>query len=158
MATVRSSLDTDKASNLLHPFLLHALAVSTKKQAASCRDDLAPGQYDIDAAVSIQGLLTVGENSVVASSVTPQPEQLLALVLGKLNATTREKLLRELPSDFAANGNEMPKADESLVESVQDLLTRLRREVTRTRRGSVTGDFDVKAIPALVMSRLEIAG
>ena len=158
MATVRLSQDADKASDSLPAPLLHALTVAAKKQAANCRDDLSPGQYEIDAAVSIRGLLTVGENSVVASSVTPQPEQLLALILGKLNANTREKLLRELPSDFAANGNEMPKADESLVESVQDLLARLRREVTRPRRGSVKGTFDVQVIPALVMSKLAIAG
>ena len=154
MATVRLVQDADKASDSLPAPLLHALTVAAKKQAAGCRDDLEPGKYDIDAGVSIQGLLTVGENSVVASSVTPQPEQLLALVLGKLNSNTRGKLLRELPSDFAANGNEMPKADERLVESAKDLLSRLRREVTRPRRGSVTGTFDVKAIPAVVMSRL----
>ncbi len=108
--------------------------------------------------MSIQGVLTVGEDSVTASSVTPQTDELLAHILGKLNTATRDKLLRELPQEFAANGNEMPKADESLIDAVHDMLQKLRRKVTRPRRGSVKGTFDIKAVPALVMSKLSVVG
>jgi hypothetical protein len=160
MATVPLSSDAAKAFTLsdLSPPLLHALAVAAKKPAADCRSDLAPGRYDIDAAVSVRGVLTVGEDTITASSVTPQPEQLLAHILGKLNAATRDKLLRELPEDFSANGNEMPQGEESLVEAVREMLTKLRRRVTRPRRGSVSGTFDMKVVPALVMSKLSVVG
>jgi hypothetical protein len=159
MATVPLCADAAKAfaSDLPAP-LVHALAVAAKKPAADCRADLAPGRYDIDAAVAIRGQLVVGEDSVTASSVTPQADQLLALVLAKLNTATREKLLHELPAEFAANGNEMPATDESLVEAVREMLTKLRRRVTRPRRGSVRGSFDLAAVPSIVLQKLSVVG
>ena len=160
MATVLPSPCADKAQlpSDLSPFLVHALAVAARKPAADCRADLAPGRYNINAGVSIHGTLTVGEDSVAASSVTPQPDQLLAFVLAKLNTATREKLLRALPEEFVANGNQMPKADERLVEAVHEMLAKLRRTVTRPRRGSVSGQFDMKAVSPLVMSKLSVVG
>jgi hypothetical protein len=155
MATVPLSSDAAKA---LSPPLIHALAVAAKKPAAECRSDLAPGRYDIDAAVSVRGVLSVGEDTMTASSVTPQPDELLAHILSKLNTATREKLLRELPEEFVANGNEMPAAEESLVEAVREMLTKLRRRVSRPRRGAVSGTFDMKVIPTLVISRLSVVG
>ncbi len=157
MATVLPSRCADNDASLSPP-LVHALAVAAKKPAANCRPELLAGRYDIDAAVSIQGILAVGEDTEAASSVTPQPDQLLAYVLGKLNTATREKLLRELPEEFVANGNDMPASDEGLVDAVHDMLAKLRRTVIRPRRGSVTGTFDVGLVPALVMSKLSVVG
>ena len=160
MATLLPSACADKAqvTSDLSPPLIHALAVAARKPATACRAELAPGRYNIDTAVSIQGILTVGEDTVTASSVTPQADQLLALVLSKLNTATRDKLLRELPDEFVAHGNEMPKADERLLEAVRELLAKLRRTVTRPRRGSVSGQFDMKTIPDMVMSKLSVVG
>jgi hypothetical protein len=155
MATVPLSSCAAKA---LSPPLIHALAVAAKKPAADCRSDLAPGRYDIDAAVSIRGVLTVGEDTMTASSVTPQPDQLLAHILSKLNTATREKLLRELPEEFVANGNEMPATSDSLVEAAGEMLAKLRRRVTRPRRGSVSGKFDVTTVPSLVLQKLSVVG
>ncbi len=121
MATVRSLACAGNDASLSPP-LIHALAVSAKKPATQCRPELLAGRYDIDAAVSIQGILAVGENTEAASSVTPQPDQLLAYILGKLNTATREKLLRELPEEFVANGNDMPASHDSLVDAVHDML------------------------------------
>ncbi len=121
MATVLPSLGAGNDASLSPP-LIHALAVAARKPATQCRPELLAGRYDIDAAVSIQGILAVGEDTEAASSVTPQPDQLLAFVLGKLNTATREKLLRELPEEFAANGNDMPETDDSLVDAVHDML------------------------------------
>ena len=160
MDTVPLCADAAKAfaPSDLSPPLFHALAVAAKKPAADCRSDLGPGRYDIDAAVSLRGVLTVGEDTVTASSVTPQSDQLLALVLAKLNTATREKLLRELPQDFVDNGSEMPPTDEGLVEAVREMLTKLRRRVTRPRRGSVSGSFDIAAVPSIVLQKLSVVG
>ena len=158
MATVLPSSCAGNDASQLSPPLIHALAVAAKKPASGCRPELLAGRYDIDAAVSIQGILAVGEDTEAASSVTPQPDQLLAFVLGKLNKATREKLLRELPEEFVANGNDMPESDDGLVDAVHDMLAKLRRTVVRPRRGSVTGTFDVRMVPALVMSRLSVVG
>ena len=160
MATLHPCANAAKVFTVsdLSPPLIHALAVAAKKPAADCRSDLAPGRYDIDAAVSVRGVLTVGEDSVTASSVTPQSDQLLAVILAKLNAATRDKLLRGLPLDFAANGNDMPAADDSLVEAVHEMLAKLRRKVTRPRRGSVSGTFDLTPVPSLVMQKLSVVG
>ena len=143
---------------LLPPPLAHALVVGMRKPATDCRAELAPGRYNIDAAVSIRGLLSVGEDTTAASSIVPQSEQLLALVLAKLNTATREKLLRELPDEFIRAGNQMPETELSVVDDARELLARLRRTVTRSRRGSVSSTFDVKVIPAFVLSRLSVAG
>lgn len=160
MATLLRSSCAHKAlvtSDLSTP-LLHALAVAARKPASDCRADLSPGRYTIDAGISLEGILTVGEDTVAATSATPQSDMLLAFILAKLNSATREKLLRELPEDFATGGYEMPQADESLVDAVRDMLANLRRTVTRPRRGSVSGQLDLKLIPHLVMSRLSIVG
>ena len=160
MATLLPRSDAHKTFEppLLPPPLAHALLVGTRKPATDCRADLAPGRYDIDAAVSIRGLLSVGEDSLAASAIVPQADQLLAVLLAKLNSATRDKLLRELPDEFVRAGNQMPETELSRVDDARELLSRLRRSVTRTRRGAVTGTFDMTVIPALVLSKLSVAG
>ena len=159
MATLLPRSDAHKTFEaLLPPPLAHALLVGTRKTATDCRVDLAPGRYDIDAAVSIRGLLSVGEDSEAASAIVPQADQLLAVLLAKLNSATRDKLLRELPDEFVRAGNQMPETELSRVDDARELLSRLRRTVTRTRRGAVTGTFDMTVIPALVLSKLSVAG
>ena len=62
MATVLPSRCADNDASLSPP-LIHALAVAAKKPASNCRPELLAGRYDVDAAVSIQGILAVGENT-----------------------------------------------------------------------------------------------
>ena len=131
----------------LHPAAWHALAVSARKPATDCRDDLAPGSYPIDVTLRVRGTLTVGHDSETASTVTPHADELLALVLAKLNRQTREKIFRELPAEFEASGGQLPPVALELVESASKLTEKLRRRVTQHRRGPVAGKFQVEASP-----------
>ena len=124
----------------LSPSLWHALAVAARKPAANCRDDLAPGVYEVCATVRVVGTLTVGHDTDTAATVTPGADVLLGLVLAKLNATTRQAILRELPADFAV--------PDGIVAEAEALTSQLRRKVTQHRRGAVTGTLTAELVPA----------
>jgi hypothetical protein len=81
--------------------------------------------------------LTVGHDSVRAASSTPNADHVLALILGRLGKTMRERILRELPEEFAQNGDTLPAADESLIEAAGGMLKRLRAKISQPVKGSV---------------------
>jgi len=93
----------------------------------------------------VESSLSVGADSVRASSSAPNTEHLLGLVLSKLNAATREKILRELPEMFAKAGNKLPEVDELLVDLAKSLLQRLRAKQTKTIKGSVSCHYQIGA-------------
>jgi len=134
-----------------------ALQAAAVVLAKECRRDDIPdgGAYKVrlqlaaqvnDGPVFLQAFdcdMTVGHESTRASSVNPQPAELLGLVLGKLNAATRETILRELPAEFAANGNAMPEVPKEIAEAAAGLLAKLRASKSQVVRGSVS----VKGVP-----------
>lgn len=144
MATVLQSVATGNSLSAADWHALHVVG----KEAAHVRSDLQPGQHPVDVTVRIRGTLKVGRDSDGATSVTPSANELLAVVLSKLNAVTREKILRELPNEFEANGNQMPEVETSLVDAAAGMLSRLRRKVDQHRKGAVTGEFQIEAVEA----------
>ena len=88
--------------------------------------------------VSLFADVTVGFDSTRASSSGPRADELLAVVLAKLNTATRERILRDLPDEFAANGNELPAVAPALIEQCGAMLKRLRGKVSQTVRGAVS--------------------
>jgi hypothetical protein len=132
----------------LSPSLWHALAVAARKPAANCRDGLAPGVYEVCETVRVVGTLSVGHDADTAATVTPGADVLLGLVLAKLNSTTRQAILRELPADFAAAGADYPAVPDEIVAEAEALTAQLRRKVTQHRRGAVTGDLTAELVPA----------
>ena len=81
--------------------------------------------------------LTIGHDSVRASSVTPDQSHVVAHLLGLMNKATRDKALRELPERFAANGNQLPDVDATLIDAAENMLARLRSKVEQPVKGSV---------------------
>jgi hypothetical protein len=81
--------------------------------------------------------LTVGQDSVRASSVTPAVDHILACIIDKLNKTTRERILRELPEAFAKNGDSLPEVEKPLIDAAGNMLARLRAKVSQPVKGSV---------------------
>jgi hypothetical protein len=150
MATVASSRSRGNRSVAapftLSPILAHALAVGARKPAAETRDELAPGAYEVSTTLEIVGTLTVGHDSETAATVTPGADVLLGLVLAKLNAVTREAILRELPADFAAAGAEYPTVPDEIVEATEALTAQLRRKVSQHRRGAVSGRLTIRHV------------
>jgi len=81
--------------------------------------------------------LSVGHDSKRSWSVVVDSRALTALLLSKLNATTREHLVRELPELFAAAGNQLPEVDPVMLALADSLLVRLRAKKTQTAKGTV---------------------
>jgi hypothetical protein len=126
-----------------------ALGVAARKPATASRGELAPGEHRIDATVRVSGTITVGHDSDTAATVTPSADVLLGLVLAKLNAVTRDSILRELPRDFAAAGAEYPSVPDEIIEATEGLTASLRRKVTQKRRGAVSGTLSAELVPSL---------
>ncbi len=122
------------------------------------RDDLTPGAShvvhltvagDVDGTPleqSFSGVLTVGHDQRRATSATPAQPRLVAAILAKLNQVTRNRVLRELPAEFAASGGLLPVADEQLVTEAEEMLRKLRAEHEVVARGAVRCEY--KLMPA----------
>lgn len=95
----------------------------------------------------IVGVLSVGHDQTRASTVTPDQPRLVARILSKLNTTTREKILNDLPQEFADHGGRLPDVPEPLVRSVQGMLKRLRAQKSSFARGPLRFLFTSKQEP-----------
>ena len=137
----------------LEPIIWAALERVSAKQG--CRDQLESGdshevhvrlEGDVDGehfAQNVSAVLTVGHEQQKAASATPDQPRLIGAILAKLNATTREKILRELPEEFAASGGELPDVAPELTSSAEGMLRRLRAKKTVTARGAVRCDYQL---------------
>jgi len=136
------------AMNVLEAALWAALNKVASKEGD--RDELvAGGKHAVDLELSgkvddqpvhydVQAVLTVGHDQQKASSVTPDPALLLANVLAKLNHTTREKILRELPEQFAESDGRLPAVGSDLLAATNEMLKQLRAK----RRSRPAARFD----------------
>ncbi len=139
-------------SSQLSAVELHALKVFGKREADSVRDQLAPGRYLVDFTARVRGLVTVGEDTTSASSVTPEPAQLIACILGKLNEATRNSILKSLPELYVEHGNQMPPCDQAILGDVTVMLAKLRATNRITKRGAVSGEFIATALDREIVS------
>lgn len=83
----------------------------------------------------IDGKLTVGHATTATSSQGPPVEHLVAVLLSKLNAPTRERLMAWLPKVFADLGT-IP-ANTADIAKAKGLLSRMRQTRVSERRGTV---------------------
>lgn len=97
-------------------------------------------------ATSAGGILTVGADQQKASSTGPKAEHVLACVLSKLNETTRDKILAELPEHFAKEG-ELPDVSALLMERTKQFLARLRNKKQITARGPIGCQYELTVRP-----------
>ena len=127
------------------------------------RDDMTDGQHS-EVTLSIvaevdgkrchhafAGTVDVGHASTRASSVGPNQDELLALVLAKLNTVTRDKLCRDLASEFAAAGGKLPAVDKSIVDQAAKLKSDLRQKVDQPVRGSVRVKYAAAQQPSFAV-------
>lgn len=111
------------------------------------RDELTDGaSYDITGTVAgtidghafsmpIDCTLTVGHESVKASSVTPKQTNIVAAILAKLNTATRTKIVQDLLDEYRETHD--VAASEHMVEMADMLLSGLREAKQVTQRGAV---------------------
>ena len=90
---------------------------------------------------SLHGTLSVGADQKRAVSATPDQPTLVALILSKLNEATRDKILTELPDQFAKLGT-WPEVSPKLVESAEQMLRSIRSKKTVKVRGNVRFAYD----------------
>lgn len=88
------------------------------------------------APITVNSILSVGHETERASSSLPQPSQLLAIVFAKLNAKTRESVIREVSEEFAASG-EYPAVDDAIGVQVEEFLSSMRQSKRQVTRGAV---------------------
>lgn len=91
---------------------------------------------------NFEGSVSVGHESVRASSVGATAGEVLAYLLSKMNAATRENTLREMAEVYAANGNSLPVTTAE-VEAADEAMKRLRQKTESKVRGSVKVTYQV---------------
>jgi hypothetical protein len=116
----------------------------------SRRDDIPDGftgHVDLSIAAQVNGGqvyrqlfsadISVGHKSQRASSTGAPQEDVVAWILGHVNAATRESILRNLPEVYAGNGEQLPVSQKDS-EDAKEMLKRLRAKSTQVVRGSVS--------------------
>lgn len=88
---------------------------------------------------TIESLVSIGHQHQKTSSVNPQVAELVAWILSKLNRATRDRILTDLPQEFAENG--MPQSSKVLVDEVHQMLLQLRQQKTVTARGPIRCEY-----------------
>jgi hypothetical protein len=78
----------------------------------------------------------------------------VAAILAKLNQVTRNRVLRELPAEFAASGGMLPVDDDALVTAAEEMLRKLRAEHEVVARGAVRCEYKLISVdePALQLA------
>lgn len=94
----------------------------------------------------LQSMLSVGHTLSRSSSVNPQVPELIAWILSKLNRATRNRILADLPDEFAAGGNSIPVTSEVLVSEVEHMLRQLRQTKNIQTRGPIRCEYSLQAI------------
>ena len=89
----------------------------------------------------INSILSVGFEQTKSSSVNPQVPELIALILSKLNRATRNRILSDLPTEFCENENQFADISPVLLDEVQHMLKRMRRNKTVQARGPVRCEY-----------------
>lgn len=83
------------------------------------------------------GSLLVNHDQEIASSLAPDYQKLIALLLSKIPATRRLALVADVQQAFQDHG-EIPAPDDATLEIVAEgFLKKLRQKKTTTRKGSV---------------------
>ena len=90
---------------------------------------------------SVDSIVTVGHSQTRCSSVTPAVPELIAVILGKLNRKTQQRILADIPTEFIENDGSLPEADQSLVSQATEMLKRLRRSKVVVSRGPIRCQF-----------------
>ena len=112
------------------------------------RDDLVDGSHgavELSLIAKIDGRLfthhcsgsiDVGHSSVRATSVGAKAGEIVAYLLSKVNAATREATLREMAEVYAANGCKLP-VSEAAIEEAETAMQALRQKKEQSVRGTV---------------------
>jgi len=115
------------------------------------RDDIPDGyanqNIEVCVAARIEGQrfvnmfnsrISVGHVSTRASSSLPNMNKIIGAILKKLNAATRESVMREVVAEFAENNFDLPEVSGEIATDTENMLKQLRASKPQTVRGSVS--------------------
>lgn len=128
----------------LSPEQLHALAVAGKP-AAKVRDQLQPGDYQIDALVRIKGQLQVGHPQPCSSSSSVPAPLLLAAVLSQFGPRKRIAIVDQILATIAADAGAV-NVDNKSLQQAERLIRETTTQTPKTKNGNVTGKLDVSLV------------
>lgn len=126
------------------PQLLHALAVAAKP-ARNVRDQLQPGDYQIDAIVRIKGQLSVGHPQPCSSTSSVPAQLLLAAVLGQFGPRKRIAIVDQILATIAADAGAV-NVDNKSLQQAERLIRETTTQTPKTKNGNVTGKLDVSVV------------
>ena len=92
---------------------------------------------------SLTSVVSIGYEKEKSSSVNPQVPELVAYILSKLNSSTRNRILNDIPDEFVENGNQLPTPSPVLVDEARHMLKRLRQTRTVTARGPIRCEYSM---------------
>lgn len=122
-------------TQLLPPAALAELLTRTTGKLAD-REELPPGEYEIDRTVRVRGTIKVGQDFQKSFWQSADPMGLLALALNKLNGVTVESIMRE---HLALKNDPVHKAEaKQIKEQVSTALKALSASAVKTAKGQVT--------------------
>ena len=124
-----------------------------------CRRDSLPGGENYNITLRISGEIATKPFAVEAearvvvnedverlvSQAAPTPH-LVAWLLMQMSRSERERIIRELPESFAANGGLLPDIDADLALVSEKLLERLRSKVQKQSRGAVSVSYVISSL------------
>lgn len=132
---------------------IEAIALGAIKAGAKQRDQVSPGEYELDFIVRVQGELAISEDVEAIVSTAIPWQRVAAVALDKLNGVTLESVLRE-----ALEG----EVDEDAIGSrAAEAMETLKGTTRRTRKGAVRAKLvaEVVELELPTMARVEpIAG
>lgn len=129
---------------MLTPQQLHAIAIAGKR-AADVRDQLETKAYRVDFGVQVTGQLIVSDSQTVASTAAIRGELLIAALLEQFGPRKRKAIVSKLIAD-ADRIRGAKEVEASATAEAERLIRETIIRGTQTRRGAVTGKFDLQLL------------
>jgi hypothetical protein len=109
------------------------LNLASNAATKELRGEVAPGKYQGEATFTLHYDLTVGEDHEAEVAQTVPWKQIAGALFAKLNAATRDKLVRELLAD------DFTVKTDAVNEEAEDAIKALIGSTSKTVSGKITG-------------------
>lgn len=131
------STKTKNNEALLALARLGHLNLASNANSRELRGKVEPGKYEGEATFTLHYDLTVGEDHEAEVAQTVPWKAIAGALFGKLNAATRDKLIRELLESDENGGFQIN--DDSINAEAEDAIKQLMGSTKKTVAGKITG-------------------
>lgn len=128
---------TQNAEALLALARLSHLNLASNAAVKALRGELSPGKYQGEASFTLHYDLTVGADHEAEVAQTVPWKAIAGALFGKLNAATRDKMIRELLETDADGGFTVNPG--AINADAEDAIKRLMGSTRKTVSGKITG-------------------